>query len=138
MSLFCGPCLVNTVDLRWTFTCHFSNASTPTTRQTRNPYDDRGPSYGQRTNNFELSQVGNRNYDSAPVDDMTAFYNEVRATPSCLMFLLIYSCVSLPLLLPFAYSAFGKCRLRLFKMKSVPMLTMLTKFRGCTSNSCKT
>jgi hypothetical protein len=54
----------------------------PTPRQTRNPYDQReqnpfdqrGDSYG---NNIELSQVGNRNNFDSPVDEQSAFYNEV-------------------------------------------------------------
>ncbi|KAH8117351.1 t-SNARE [Phellopilus nigrolimitatus] len=85
-----------------------SNASVPTTRQTRtNPYDQRDQGYDQQGgqnqygnqysnnsyqrepayeqgNSYELSQVGNGNqygnqYNGAPVDDMTAFYNEIAA-----------------------------------------------------------
>lgn len=83
--LMLGMCLVygNMLGecVGFTFDFLFSNGSAPTPRQTRqNPFDQREPAYDQR-NNYELSQVGNRtNYNSAPVDDMTAFYNEVRAT----------------------------------------------------------
>ena len=71
--------------------CDASHKSTyrnfePTLRQTReNPYDQRGPNpFDQRDsdqrNNIELSQVGNRNNFDSPVDEQSAFYNEVRKT----------------------------------------------------------
>lgn len=116
------------LDLRSTF--HFSNGSAPTLRQTRqNPFDQREPAYDQR-NNYELSQVGNRtNYNSAPVDDMTAFYNEVRATLAFRTEYLV-SCRFFSILS-------RDCRLHRYKMKSETTTAMLTKFHGYIHNCFK-
>lgn len=58
----------------------FPSSSVPTPRQTRQTDNDHT---SDQHDSYDLSQIGNRtNYDSAPVDDMAAFYNEVRPTPN--------------------------------------------------------